>query len=72
MILIVATIGSDPVETGFVRSLNRPDGNITGASVFAVQLPAGSGGFAAIQTVAPSLGVELTFAPLSLRLCRSE
>src|SRR6516162_10125807 len=37
---IVATIGSDPVETGFVHSLNRPDGNITGVSVFAVQLVA--------------------------------
>jgi putative ABC transport system substrate-binding protein len=37
---IVATIGSDPVETGFVRSLNRPEGNITGVSVFAVQLVA--------------------------------
>jgi putative ABC transport system substrate-binding protein len=37
---IVATIGSDPVETGLVRSLNRPEGNITGVSVFAVQLVA--------------------------------
>jgi len=37
---IVATIGSDPVETGIVGSLNRPDGNITGVSVFAVQLVA--------------------------------
>jgi putative ABC transport system substrate-binding protein len=35
---IVATMGGDPVETGFVRSLNRPEGNITGVSVFAVQL----------------------------------
>jgi len=37
---IVATIGSDPVETGVVRRLNRPEGNITGVSVFAVQLVA--------------------------------
>jgi putative ABC transport system substrate-binding protein len=35
---IVATIGSDPVESGLVHSLNRPEGNITGISVFAVQL----------------------------------
>jgi putative ABC transport system substrate-binding protein len=37
---IITTFGSDPVETGLVRSLNRPDGNITGVSVFAVQLVA--------------------------------
>ncbi len=35
---IVATIGNDPVEAGLVRSLNRPEGNLTGISVFAVQL----------------------------------
>jgi putative ABC transport system substrate-binding protein len=35
---IVATIGSDPVESGLVRSLNRPEGNLTGVSVFAVEL----------------------------------
>jgi putative ABC transport system substrate-binding protein len=33
---IVATIGNDPVETGLVRSVNRPGGNLTGVSVFAV------------------------------------
>jgi len=37
---IVATIGNDPVESGLVGSLNRPGGNITGVSVFAVQLVA--------------------------------
>src|SRR5689334_6325971 len=37
---IVATIGNDPVETGLVQSLNRPGGNVTGVSVFAVQLVA--------------------------------
>ena len=37
---MVMTIGNDPVETGLVQSLNRPGGNITGVSVFAVQLVA--------------------------------
>jgi len=37
---IIATIGNDPVETGLVQSLNRPGGNLTGISVFAVQLVA--------------------------------
>ncbi len=37
---IVATLGSDPVESGLVSSLNRPEGNLTGVSVFAVQLVA--------------------------------
>lgn len=35
---IVATIGNDPVENGIVASFNRPGGNLTGISVFAVQL----------------------------------
>jgi ABC-type uncharacterized transport system substrate-binding protein len=37
---IVATMGSDPVETGLVSSVNRPGGNVTAISVFAVQLVA--------------------------------
>ena len=37
---IVVTFGSDPVETGPVSSLNRPEGNLTGVSVFPVQLVA--------------------------------
>jgi putative ABC transport system substrate-binding protein len=31
---IVFTTGSDPVESGFVKSLNRPEGNITGVVSF--------------------------------------
>jgi putative ABC transport system substrate-binding protein len=35
---IVATIGSDPVASGLVSSVSRPDGNVTAVSVFAVEL----------------------------------
>jgi putative ABC transport system substrate-binding protein len=37
---IVATCGSDPVETGLVESIKRPGGNLTCVSVFSVQLVA--------------------------------
>lgn len=37
---IVVLVGNDPVETGLVRSVKQPGGNITGVSVFAVQLVA--------------------------------
>ncbi len=82
---IVFAIVADPVGAGYVESLARPGGNVTGFSSFEYALggkwlellkeiaprttrvavlrdPAIAGGpaeFGAIQTVAPSLGVEL-------------
>jgi putative tryptophan/tyrosine transport system substrate-binding protein len=37
---IVFAIGSDPVETGLVVSLNRPGGNVTGVTFLSVELGA--------------------------------
>src|SRR5262249_24121367 len=35
---IVFTSGSDPVKAGFVASMSRPDGNLTGSSFFVADL----------------------------------
>jgi putative ABC transport system substrate-binding protein len=82
---IVFTNVADPVGAGYVDSLARPGGNITGFTVYEYSMSgkwlqllkeiapgvtrvavfrdpsiaAGPGQFAAIQSVAPSLGVEL-------------
>ena len=87
---IVFAIVADPVGAGFVDSLARPGGNITGftqfeygmsgkwlellkeiaprvtrAAVCGTRHPAGIGQFARIQSVAPSLGVEVS--PVDVR-----
>lgn len=35
---VVFAVADDPVERGLVRRLNRPEGNVTGATFFSVQL----------------------------------
>src|SRR5262245_25675520 len=87
---IIFPIMVDPTGMGFVESLARPGGNVTGfmayeyslsgkwlellkeiapgvtrAAVFRdLMTPAGIGQFSAIQSVAPSLGIEVT--PLNM------
>jgi putative ABC transport system substrate-binding protein len=88
---IVFTLTPDPVGAGWVDSLARPGGNVTGFTMFEYGIsgkwlellketsphlrrvavirdsaaPQGTGEFGAIQSVAPSFGVELT--PLNVR-----
>src|SRR5262249_9693230 len=83
---IVFATAADPVGAGFVDSLSRPAGNITGFALFEYSIggkwlellkeispnvirvavlrdravAAGPGQFGAIQTVAPSLGIEVS------------
>ena len=87
--IVFATI-ADPVASGFVESLSRPGGNVTGFSSYDIRsgengapmleeisprlmrvavirdptTPAGIGQLAAIQAVAPSLGVEMVLINL--------
>jgi putative ABC transport system substrate-binding protein len=88
--IVFATVG-DPVGGGFVESLARPGGNITGFAIFEYAIGAkwlellreisprttrvavlrdpavatGPGQFAAIQTAAPSFGMEII--PVNMR-----
>jgi len=88
---IVFPVASDPVAAGFVDSMRRPGGNVTGfmtvehsmggkllellkqiapsmtraAVIRDAANPSGLGQFGAIQTVAPSLGVEVK--PVNVR-----
>jgi putative ABC transport system substrate-binding protein len=88
---IVFPVSSDPVAAGFVDSLARPGGNVTGFLLFEYSLsakwlellkqiaprvtraavfrdpaiPAGIGQFGAIQSMAPSLGMEVI--PVNIR-----
>jgi putative ABC transport system substrate-binding protein len=52
---IVFAIGVDPVQIGLVSSLNRPDGNVTGATMLAVDL--GSKRLELLRDVIPSAKV---------------
>jgi putative tryptophan/tyrosine transport system substrate-binding protein len=37
---VIFEIAGDPVEHGLVRSLNRPEGNVTGATVLGIEVTA--------------------------------
>ena len=52
---IVFAIGGDPVKSGLVASLNRPDGNVTGVSFFTTTLEPKQ--LELLQEVAPNVAV---------------
>jgi putative ABC transport system substrate-binding protein len=66
---IVFTTGGDPVSAGFVESLARPGGNVTGASFFSTGLGAKALGL--LHQIAPQARiVGLLFNPSTLESAR--
>ena len=60
---VVISIGEDPVGAGFVQSLNRPGGNITGVTLFTSLLAAKRLGL--LRTLSPNAGAIAVLANLT-------